>query len=586
MNIWFLHDIARFRHERDTLQRLVDGSTWLLNADWKIENKTLIVEFIIRCQGYDYHLKMIYPEMFPFIQPIVQPINALERLSNHQYSSGTLCLEWGPDNWHPDITGAQLIESAYRLLNTENPRGEGDRSLVASRHYLSLGQELRHGNNSLRLYCSSELLKYLESIKPDNIGQFYFKVQNQSNSVYTLFIQEIKLNYSDDWIDDSLPQGIRGIKDNLTMGYLLKVDAQSAEIENIKTVDDIENLISVKLSDLISDNVKSFGFLIIDPASQPHFYIIFDYREKNSVIPAYPIISELTSNNRIPENLEGLSQKKVGIVGLGSVGSKICVSFARMGVREFYLVDEDIFLPENVCRHELDWTNVGEHKVDAIKEILLSIAPNMNIDTVKYHLTGQESNSSISTAMNALGKCDLIIDATADPNVFNLLAAVSKNFSRPLLWAQVYPGGTGGMIARSRPGKDPDAFTVRAAYIGFCSQYPNYEMTEIINYEASDHDGKVFSASDADVSIIAGHAAHLAVDTILDYEPSNFPFSIYLIGLKKAWIFEEPFDIRPLDVTKFINEKKSDQPNVSEYQNEIQFIQQLLTRMSDDNSTS
>src|SRR3990167_10334787 len=106
MNIWFLHDIARFRHERDTLQRLVDGSTWLLNADWKIENKTLIVEFIIRCQGYDYHLKMIYPEMFPFIQPIVQPINALERLSNHQYSSGTLCLEWGPDNWHPDITGA------------------------------------------------------------------------------------------------------------------------------------------------------------------------------------------------------------------------------------------------------------------------------------------------------------------------------------------------------------------------------------------------------------------------------------------------------------------------------------------------
>ena len=62
-------------------------------------------------------------------------------------------------------------------------------------------------------------------------------------------------------------------------------------------------------------------------------------------------------------SFSGLGGKYIGIVGLGSAGGKIAVTLARMGARNFYLVDHDIFLPENIVRGALDWQAVGEHNV-------------------------------------------------------------------------------------------------------------------------------------------------------------------------------------------------------------------------------
>ena len=46
--------------------------------------------------------------------------------------------------------------------------------------------------------------------------------------------------------------------------------------------------------------------------------------------------------NRSGADLDDLKDKKVGVVGLGSLGSKIAVSLARSGVRQFELVDGDV----------------------------------------------------------------------------------------------------------------------------------------------------------------------------------------------------------------------------------------------------
>ncbi|MCT4372027.1 ThiF family adenylyltransferase [Yangia mangrovi] len=40
-----------------------------------------------------------------------------------------------------------------------------------------------------------------------------------------------------------------------------------------------------------------------------------------------------------------LADKSVGIVGCGSVGSKVAASLCRTGVGKFLLIDEDIFFP-------------------------------------------------------------------------------------------------------------------------------------------------------------------------------------------------------------------------------------------------
>jgi tRNA A37 threonylcarbamoyladenosine dehydratase len=49
----------------------------------------------------------------------------------------------------------------------------------------------------------------------------------------------------------------------------------------------------------------------------------------------------------------GLRQKKVLIVGCGSLGGRIAVELSRTGVSSLTLVDRDMLSPENTYRHVL-----------------------------------------------------------------------------------------------------------------------------------------------------------------------------------------------------------------------------------------
>lgn len=53
-------------------------------------------------------------------------------------------------------------------------------------------------------------------------------------------------------------------------------------------------------------------------------------------------------------------------------------------------------------------------------------------------------------------------------------------------------------------------------------------------------------AYDAEVSQFAAALTGFALDTVLERSPSTFPYSAYLIGFKSEWIFEAPFDTRPI----------------------------------------
>jgi sulfur-carrier protein adenylyltransferase/sulfurtransferase len=88
-------------------------------------------------------ISLIYPNHFPLSPPLVLPRGDTTRWSQHQYGpGGEFCLEYGPDNWHQDISGADMIESAHRLLEGEQPE-PGVAAEVASRHATTIGQDLR-----------------------------------------------------------------------------------------------------------------------------------------------------------------------------------------------------------------------------------------------------------------------------------------------------------------------------------------------------------------------------------------------------------------------------------------------------------
>lgn len=592
-DIWFFNDLQRLAQEREAIRLLGDSVDWLTGTNWILDTGNLTVEAIIQAHGYDYAVKMVYPTLFPAVPPTIHPKNPEERWSSHQYASGALCLEWRSDTWHPDVTGAQVLESAYTLLSTENPRGTGEQHIVPSQHELSTGQTLRE--SFIRVYADKDLNAYLAGLSPVARGSIEFSERWQSQS-YLVLLHSVQPDGLPAWNDTLIPKRLGNAVKN--QGAFYKTGLTPEVLSTINTLQDLEAVLEqagYETAALTGEHSiwaekaagGLFGVLLTDAADNLHFFLKIAASE-SKVWEVTLLQSSLeTINPRLPSELHELSSKSVGSVGLGSVGSKVAPSLARTGVGKFYLVDEDIFLPENICRNELDWRNVGEHKVHAVAEVIAYINATAEVDVATLNLGGQESSADLERVLRQLRRCDLLINATANPKVFNLLAFIAKTYAKPLVWVEVFAGGIGGMIARSRPGQDPAPHGMKTAFHQFLSaQDAPLPGTATNQYTLESLEGEVLEASDAEVSIIAGHLTRLAIDTLLPREPSLFPYSMYVVGLQKAWIFKAPFHTIPIDTSEVIH-LKSDDPVSPDVSSEgISFLRELLEKIHDADTPS
>ena len=84
------------------------------------------------------------------------------------------------------------------------------------------------------------------------------------------------------------------------------------------------------------------------------------------------------------DGMEKLKNAKVAVFGLGGVGSFVCEGLARGGVGNFILVDFDKVDESNMNRQLIATTKtVGRHKVDLMKERILEINPDANVETYR-----------------------------------------------------------------------------------------------------------------------------------------------------------------------------------------------------------
>jgi sulfur-carrier protein adenylyltransferase/sulfurtransferase len=598
-DIWFLKDFQRLAVEREAISNLQESVNWLTGTNWVIDSAQLCVEAVIHVHGHDYAIKLVYPTLFPEVPPTVSPQNPNETWSTHQYLSGALCLEWRPDTWHPDILGAQVLESAYKLLEIENPYDALNHTIAPTEHNLSIGQRLRSSYG--RFYTHKELTNYLAQLPSSSVGSIEFTVQWQ-NSSFLILIQEVRVNNQLEYSDTSIPQGLRGTTDNykLWVGAFYKTEIVSEAFEEITTLETLKSLLQTagfETASLLEEKEiretkgesSLLGILVADNVGTLHFFFQFSSNSEK-IFKLAQVESFIDSNNpRIPQELHTLLGKMVGIVGLGSVGSKVAISLARSGVGKFYLIDEDVFLPENVCRNDLDWRNVGEHKVNAVQEIISYISQFAQVEVSIINLAGQESSAYLDSVLRKLGQCDILIDATANPRVFNLLAFVAKTFAKSLVWGEVYAGGIGCMIARSRPGKDINPTDIRSAYYQFLSeQTASFSDSSTHQYTWETSDGEIIAATDAEVSIFAGHITRFVIDTLLPRVPSLFPQSMYLIGLQEAWIFKAPFHTIPIKTDHLLEQTTGDTTSTKILSEQIvsenmNFLKNLLEKIIGEN---
>lgn len=257
------------------------------------------------------------------------------------------------------------------------------------------------------------------------------------------------------------------------------------------------------------------------------------------------------SNNgymRLPVACSELSEKTVAVVGLGSVGSKLAVSLARSGLRKFVLVDDDVMLPGNLVRNQLDWMMVGFSKVHAVAEEITRVAPSSVIEKRAHRLGGQESSQVISTTLNQIRDADLIIDATANPDVFVMLAALCNRSKKPLIWGELFAGGIGALMSRSIPDIDASPLSVRDGVNRHLATLPKAPHMEANRYDV-DGDGTPLIATDAAVTQLAASMAAYALDALTRKIDPEYIYSAYLMGYARDWVFSGPFDTQPIYVS-------------------------------------
>jgi len=82
------------------------------------------------------------------------------------------------------------------------------------------------------------------------------------------------------------------------------------------------------------------------------------------------------------EAIQKLYKSRIAIFGIGGVGSYTAEALARSGVGNFILIDDDLVCETNINRqiHALVST-VGMPKVDAMKDRILQINPDANVET-------------------------------------------------------------------------------------------------------------------------------------------------------------------------------------------------------------
>ena len=92
------------------------------------------------------------------------------------------------------------------------------------------------------------------------------------------------------------------------------------------------------------------------------------------------------------EGMKKLNDAKVAIFGIGGVGSFVCEGLARSGIGNFILVDYDKIDESNINRQLIATVNtIGKYKADLMKERILEINPDANVEVYKeFYLADSE----------------------------------------------------------------------------------------------------------------------------------------------------------------------------------------------------
>jgi sulfur carrier protein ThiS adenylyltransferase len=96
--------------------------------------------------------------------------------------------------------------------------------------------------------------------------------------------------------------------------------------------------------------------------------------------PSREELESLMMARHTPGVHEKVKRARVGIAGLGGLGSSVAIALARLGVGGLVVADYDVVEPSNLNRQQYFVDQIGRPKVEAIDENLKRINPYVKVE--------------------------------------------------------------------------------------------------------------------------------------------------------------------------------------------------------------
>ncbi len=125
---------------------------------------------------------------------------------------------------------------------------------------------------------------------------------------------------------------------------------------------------------------------------------------KRGETPSADELQAMISARHTPGLREKVRQAKIGIAGLGGLGSNIAIALARVGIGKMILADFDVVEPSNLGRQQYFVDQIGMAKTAALATTLFRTNPSVNL--VLRHTRVTPKN-----VKNIFGDCDIVIEA-------------------------------------------------------------------------------------------------------------------------------------------------------------------------------
>lgn len=152
---------------------------------------------------------------------------------------------------------------------------------------------------------------------------------------------------------------------------------------------------------------------------------------EKGVLPPQDILEDMMASRHSPGVFEKVKQARVGIAGLGGLGSHIAFALARTGVGHLHLVDFDTVEPSNLNRQCYRICDLGKPKAQALAEQLMEVNPYLSITADCVRVTHDNAASLFSgepivcEAFDAPDAKAILIDAVLSACPDHIVVAAS-----------------------------------------------------------------------------------------------------------------------------------------------------------------